>query len=388
MAVAPLLSSVGRSGWSQTVAVARLVRVSSAAARPAHRTASSTVITTSFGTTSDGRPARAFTLQNTAGMTAVLTDFGATLVSFEMPDRDGRLADVVLGFDDVRGYESDDNQYFGCVVGRVANRLAGASFELGGRRYRLAANNGPNSLHGGVCGFDKRLWQADPDGAARIAFRYRSADGEEGYPGVLQVCVTYSLHDDGRLVLDYEATSDAETLCNLTHHSYFNLAGHGAASVLEHELRIDGDRFTPADDTLVPDGSLQPVEHTALDFRIAKPIGRDIAAVIDGPALGYDHNYVLNDAVRDGRAPAAELHDPASGRTLAIATDQPGLQLYSGNYLSGQRGKGGSSYAQRSACCLEAQKFPAAPSHAHFPSIVLAPGQTYRQVTGHHFFVR
>lgn len=345
----------------------------------------SAVATAPFGTLEDGRKATSYTLRNRAGMTAVLTDLGATLVSFEMPDSSGEVADVVLGFDDASGYESKGNQYFGCIAGRVANRLEGARFELDGARYALDTNDGPNTLHGGNVGFGQRLWNAEVGEGAEVTFRYVSPAGEEGFPGTLSVAVSYSLSDEGELILQYEATTDAPTLCNLTSHSYFNLGGAGSGSIGDHELKILGEGVTVADDSMIPTGEIMKVSGTAFDFRRPKPIGRDLPELITTAALGYDHNYVLRGT---GVRLAAELHDPKSGRTLAIHTDQPGLQLYTGNHLYGQTGKGGVTYEERSACCLETQAYPAAPSHGHFPSIVLRPGETYTQTTRHRFYNR
>ena len=326
------------------------------------------VTTASFGRLQDGRHATSYTLRNRAGMSAVLTDFGATLVAFEMPDRNGQVADVVLGFDDVGGYEGAGNQYFGCIAGRVANRIAGAQFELDGATYSLPANDAPHTLHGGDLGFGRRLWSASIGEGAEVTFSYQSPAGEEGFPGTLSTSVTYSLADDGSLLLRYEAASDASTLCNLTHHSYFNLGGAGSGSIADHELTIAANGITAVDDTLIPTGVVQNVDGTAFDFRRPKRIGKDLPEVIASPTLGYDHNYVLDGSQR---RLAAELHDPVSGRTLTIQTDQPGIQFYTGNFLFGQVGKGAVPYELRSACCLETQAFPAAPSHAHFPSIEL-----------------
>jgi aldose 1-epimerase len=345
----------------------------------------SAVTTAPFGTLKGAGAATSYTLRNSAGMTAVLTDYGATLVSFEMPDADGNVADVVLGFDDVGGYAGEDNQYFGCIAGRVANRLANAEFELDGTTYQLPANNDPHTLHGGDVGFGRRIWDATIGDGAEVTFRYLSPAGEEGFPGTLTVDVTYLLSDDGSLILRYEATTDAPTICNLTHHSYFNLGGAGSGPVADHELMIAANGVTVTDDTMIPTGEVVNVAGTAFDFLKAKPIGTDLEEMIATAALGYDHNYVLKGGTR---APAAELHDPASGRTLAIYTDEPGLQFYTGNYLFSQKGKGGTAYELRSACCLETQAFPAAPSHAHFPSIVLRPGETYTQTTNHYFYNR
>ncbi|MFT7170419.1 MAG: aldose 1-epimerase [Paracoccaceae bacterium] len=383
---APGPHSGPQSGPYSRAGAAIALALASACASPMPTASTHAPVTTApFGTLKDGRQATAFTLRNSQGMVAVLTDFGATLVSLEMPDSEGRTADVVLGFDDVSGYESDRNQYFGCIAGRVANRLKDARFELDGELYELPANNDPHTLHGGDVGFNGRLWDASKGGGAEVTFRYESPSGEEGFPGALTTAVTYALSDDGVLTLTYEATTDAPTICNLTHHSYFNLGGHGSGPIADHELMILADGVTACDDTMIPTGEIMNVTGTAFDFRKAKPIGTDLEKVIATPALGYDHNFVLN--TKSGKA-CAELHDPRSGRTLQISTDQPGIQFYTGNFLFGQEGKDGQTYDIRSACCLETQAFPAAPSHSHFPSIVLRPGETYTQTTSHHFYNR
>ncbi|MEZ5962934.1 MAG: aldose epimerase family protein [Planctomycetota bacterium] len=342
----------------------------------------------SFGTTRAGEAARFLVLHNAHGLRAKLTDYGATLVEMWVPGRDGRLADVVLGFDDVSGYESDANQYFGCTAGRVCNRIAKGTFSLDGTTYKLAVNNGPNHLHGGGArALSRVMWQAEridgPRGEA-VRFAYRSPDGEEGYPGNLDIRVTYTLTADDELVVEYEATTDKATPVNLTNHAYWNLAGHGAATVLDHELWIDADRYTPTDATLIPTGAVDRVDRTPLDFRVAKPIGRDMAAVAKTAAGGYDHNFVLNGGADRFRI-AARLRELGSGRTLHILTDQPDLQFYSGNFLMGQIGKEGRIYDHRSACCLETQHAPDSVNHPEFPSTTLRPGETYRTKTVHRF---
>lgn len=349
-----------------------------------------------FGRTQDGTLAQAYRLTNSNGMEAVVTDFGATLVSLTAPDRDGRLADVVLGFDDVSGYEGPGNQYFGCTAGRVANRIALGRFELDGATYQLATNNAPNHLHGGARGFGQRLWReqgivADADSAA-VTFVLLSQHGEEGYPGTLTAHVTYELNDANELVVEYRAITDQATPVNLTHHSYFNLAGAGAPTVLDHTLMVAADQYTPTDATLIPTGELASVRDTPLDFRRARPIGERVAQLDDTPALGYDHNYAVRRApLAPERAavlaagPVCRLADPASGRVLEIFSDQVGLQVYCGNFLFGQSGKGGATYAHRSGVCLETQGFPNAINEPRFPSTVLRPGETYRQLTIHRF---
>jgi len=352
-----------------------------------------------FETTGRGSAAAALTLRNPAGSVIDLINYGATLTAWHVPDQDGHAVDVVLGFDSVAGYESDANQHFGCTVGRVANRTAGAQFTLEGRTYRLAANDGPNHLHGGL---DRRLdqviWQAEPferDRERGVVFVYTSPDGEEGYPGNLALKVTYTLADDHAVRIDYEATTDQPTPVNLTNHSYFNLAGAGSDTILDHELVIHADHYTPADDGLIPTGDIAPVAGTAVDFRRPHRIGARIDQLMATATRGYDHNMVLNQLAPAARvrepksggwqgqsaamalALAARVREPKSGRTLSVETTRPGLQFYSGNHLNGQRGKGGKSYKVRSGLCLEPQDFPNSVNEPRFPSIILRPGQQY-----------
>jgi len=334
-----------------------------------------------FGKTSDGTPVKMYTLKNARGMVARLMTRGATLVELLVPDKHGKLADVVLGFDDVAGYESDRNQYFGAIVGRVANRIAGGKFTLDGKQYVLACNDGPNHLHGGVKrSLDKVVWKAEevrtPHGPG-VRFTYVSPDGEEGYPGTLKVSVVYALNDKNELRIEYEATTDKPTPVNLSNHSYFNLSGQGAETVLDHELMIAADRYTPTDNTLIPTGEILPVAGTPLDFRQPRRIGERIDELLKTAAIGYDHNFVLNNQ-NGSLALAARLKDPKSGRVLSVYTTEPGIQFYSGNFLFGQKGKRGAVYRKRSALCLETQHYPDSVHHPNFPSIILRPGQTYR----------
>lgn len=343
------------------------------------------ITTRPFGSTAAGEPVQLFVLDNGHGMRAALTDFGATVTELWVPDASGELADVVLGFDDVAGYQSEANQYFGCSVGRVANRVALGQFQLGGASYQLATNNEPNHLHGGDEGFGQKIWQAEPMDTARgpaVEFRYTSADGEEGYPGTLDVLVRYILTYENELRVEYRATTDAPTPVNLTNHCYFNLAGQGAPTVLDHELQVFASRFTPVDDNLIPTGDLESVDQTGLDFREPVRIGARIAQYDDAATIGYDHNYVLDG---EDLKLAARLVDPSSGRSMDVLTTEPGLQFYSGNFLFGQAGKGEATYAHRSALCLEAQHFPDSPNQANFPSVILEPGEEYRQTTVHRF---
>ncbi len=344
------------------------------------------VRTAPFGTTKAGAPATLFTLENSRGLVARVTDFGATLVEMHVPDRAGAMVDVVLGFDQVAGYESDANQYFGCTTGRVANRIAKGRFSLDGKEYTLAVNNGPNHLHGGERGFGQRMFSAESLDGAAVRFRYDSPAGEEGYPGAVRVEVTYTLTDADELRIDYTATSDARTPLNLTNHAYWNLAGAGNGTILEHVLELDATRYTPADDTLIPTGEVVAVEGTPLDFTTPRRIGDRIAALEGTAALGYDHNFVVESGAGTVRR-AARLADPVSGRVLEIFTTEPGIQFYSGNFLNGATGKGGRAYAHRGALCLETQHFPDSVHHAAFPSTILEPGATYRQTTVHHFSV-
>jgi len=333
-----------------------------------------------FGATSEGIAVQAFTLKNSNGMVAKLITRGAALTELLVPDKRGKLANVVLGFDDVAGYESERNQFFGCTTGRVANRIAKGKFTLDGKSYSLVINNAPNHLHGGnKRGLDKVIWQAEelPKENA-VRFTYASPDGEEGYPGNLKLAVTYTLQQDNALRIDYEATCDRATPVNLTNHTYFNLAGAGADTVLDHMLMVNADKYTPVDATLIPTGEIAPVAGTPLDFSQPTRIGERIDKLIDTPTKGYDHNFVLR-RKDNGLSLAAQLSESTSGRVLSVYTTQPGVQVYTGNFLFGQKGKDGHVYKQRSAVCLETQHFPDSVNHPDFPSIILRPEQTYRQ---------
>ncbi len=349
-----------------------------------------------FGATASGAAVDIYTVTNAKGTKARIMTYGATLVSLEVADKAGKLDDVVLGFDSVAEYEKG-SPYFGCTVGRYANRIGDAKFSLDGMEYTLAKNDGENTLHGGKVGFDKVVWAAEivkrKKGGEALKFSYTSKDGEEGYPGTLKCSVTYSLTDANKLRIQYEATTDKKTVCNLTHHSYFNLSGAGNGDILKHELTILADKFTPVNDKLIPTGELKDLGSSPLDFRTATAIGARIGADDEQLKLGkgYDHNYVLR-APADARKPmrkAAYAHDPATGRTLEVATTEPGLQFYTGNFLDGKLvGKGGKVYPHRGAFCLEAQKFPDTPNKPEFPSATLEPGQTYKQTTVYAFGVK
>jgi aldose 1-epimerase len=344
-----------------------------------------------FGRTPAGEAVEAFTLTNAHGVTVRAATYGGTIVSLSVPDRDGRVADVVLGHDSLDEYISDSN-YFGAIIGRFANRIAKAQFTLDGTTYRLAANNGPNHLHGGRTGFDRVVWRPAPsctDRVARLALSYTSPDGAEGYPGTLDVRVTYALTDRNELEVDYLATTDQATPVNLTQHTCFNLTGDGAGDILGHLLRIDADLMTPVHESLIPTGGLTPVAGGPFDFRTLTGIGARIA--IDDEQLrrghGYDHNFVLNRHA-SGLVHAAQLVEPTSGRTLDVHTTEPGLQLYSGNAIgSGDSvagrviGKAGGTYGPRAGLCLETQHHPDSPNQPGFPSTILRPGEQYRSRT-------
>jgi aldose 1-epimerase len=340
-----------------------------------------------FGCTSAGTVVDLYTLRSDSGLEAAVMSYGAALVSLRVPDRNGVLADVALGFDEFASYLGQ-HPYFGCVIGRYANRIAGGKFVLNNRNYQLARNDGANHLHGGTVGFDKVVWEARPEicaGAPRLKLTYVSPAGEEGYPGRLTVEIVYTVTEDNELRLDYTAATDAETHVNLTNHAYFNLAGSG--TVLDHTLRLNADSFLPIDDQFIPTGEKRAAHGTAFDFLRARAIGSRMDA--DEPQLrrasGYDHCWVLN--TRDiGRAAAAELYDPNSGRTLTVWTTQPGIQLYTANF-SGEpiRGKAGQLYRKHAGVCLETQHFPDSPNQTGFPSTMLTPGRTYRQTTIYRF---
>ena len=338
----------------------------------------------------EGKEVDLFTLTNKNGMVVEITNFGATVVAIKVPDRNGKIADVALGFDSLSGYLPKEDPYMGAVVGRVGNRIAKASFSLEGHEYHLFANDGKNTLHGGKVGFDKRVWTVKNSGEDHVTFEYVSADGEEGFPGNLDAKVVYTLTAENSLRIDYAVTTDKPTVQNLTNHTYFNLAGEGSGDVLKQVLTIDADKFTPTDKEMIPTGEIRSVAGTPFDFRKPQAIGERINAkdeqLVNG--RGYDHNFVLSH--RAGKAGmavlAARAEDPASGRVLEVFTDQPGLQFYTGNFLDGSlKGKGGKPYEYRGAFCLETQHFPDAPHHANFPSIELKPGQTFRSTTIFHF---
>ncbi len=327
-----------------------------------------------------------YTLESETPIVARVTDHGASLVELEVPDRDGRLADVVLGFDSVDGYRSPQNPYLGATIGRVANRIAYGRFSIGDQVYRLAVNEPPHHLHGGAArSFDKVRWETIAASRGEVVFRYRSVDGEEGYPGELEATAIYRLHGPA-LTIIYEATVDRTSPVNLTNHSYFNLGGHASGDILEHELAIDADRTTAVDAELLPTGLEAPVDGTALDLRRARPLGAGVRELASEPTLGYDHNYVLRSSTSGVRDVAMLRHLP-SGRTMVLATDQPSLQCYSGNRLEDLEGKRGARYGPHGGLCLEPQYAPDSVNQPRFPSILLEPGRTYRHVSRYHFSV-
>jgi aldose 1-epimerase len=341
-----------------------------------------------FGKLADGREVASYTLVNSRGMKVSIISFGAAVTALCVPDRNGKLEDVVLGYDSLDGYVQD-NCYFGAIVGRYGNRIGKGRFKLDDKAYQLSINDGENHLHGGKTGFNKVLWQAkealDPDGPA-LALTVVSPDGDQGYPGTVKLTVTYTLTDKNELRIDYEGTTDRTTILNPTHHSYFNLTGSFTHTILDHLLTIDADFITPVDKGLIPTGKLMPVSGTPMDFRKPTAIGARIGDPFEQLAFGkgYDHNWVLN--LYDGKVRrVADLYDPASGRRMTVYTDQPGLQFYSGNFLDGKaRGKG-VEYGFRTGLCLEAQCFPDSPNQPSFPSATLRPGQVYRQTTIYQF---
>ncbi len=343
-----------------------------------------------FGKMSDGREVFSYRLENRRGASCEILNYGAIIRTLNMPDRAGRFQDIVLGFDTPAPYQTS-NPYFGAVVGRYGNRIANGRFTLNDREYVLETNNGMHHLHGGTVGYDKRFWEIEAaaceDGVA-VQARLESRDGEGGYPGHVTLRVLIQLTDENALRFDYRGTTDRPTILNPTHHSYFNLTGDLERTVLDHTLRIDADLFTPIDDGLIPTGELSPVDGTPFDFRKATTLG----SRIDSPsqqlafAGGYDHNFVLGGYEKGVVREVARVHDDQSGRTMTVSTDQPGMQLYSGNFLDGSLcGKEGVCYPFRSGLCLETQHYPDSPNHAHFPSVVLESGDIYRHETIYQF---
>jgi aldose 1-epimerase len=328
-----------------------------------------------------------YTLENESGMTVRVTNYGAIITSIIVPDRNGKRADVALGYDRVEDYiNAVDKPYFGAVVGRYGNRIAKGEFTLDGETYSLLQNNGENHLHGGAIGFDKVVWAVDEyvEGKS-LTLSYLAKDKEEGYPGNLELKIVYTLADDNSLVVDYHATTDKATPINVTQHTYFNLKGEGQGTILDHKLTLNAKTFTPVDESLIPTGEMPAVAGTPFDFTTAKAIGRDIdqqnEQLVFG--LGYDHNWILNKGGKEGELSlAAQVHEPSSGRVMEIYTTEPGIQFYCGNFLDGRlKGKSGKPYVHRGGFCLETQHFPDSPNQPNFPSTILKPGETYESKT-------
>jgi len=338
-----------------------------------------TVTKTSFGVMPDATKADLYTLVNHSGITMKVTTYGGRITSLLVPDKNGKSSDIVIGFDSLHGYLAN-NPFFGALIGRYGNRIAKGKFTLDGREYVLAKNDGPNHLHGGIKGYDKVVWEASDfktDSAVGLKLHYLSKDGEEGYPGNLDITVTYTLSDNNILTFDYSATTDKATPVNLTQHSYFNLAGSG--DVKSHELMIAASRYTVVDSTLIPTGELREVRGTPFDFTVAKPIGKDLFAA-GGKPVGYDHNFVLD--TRGIHDLAIRVVEPGSGRIMEVYTDQPGVQFYSGNFLDGTlTAKSGNLIKQYNGFCLETQHFPDSPNQPGFPSTILKPGEKYHTTT-------
>jgi aldose 1-epimerase len=336
-----------------------------------------------FGKTRDGVAVSVYTLTNKSGVTARITNYGGRVVSLMTPDRNGKMADVVLGFDSLDGYLQNPGPFFGALIGRYGNRIGHARFTLDGRVYQVDRNDGENSLHGGARGFDKRVWTPRELTDGGLELTYLSADGEEGYPGNLQATVTYRLTDANELRIDYAASTDKDTVVNLTNHSYFNLKGAGTGDILDHRVMLNADRFTPVDAGLIPTGELRAVAGTPFDFRSATAIGARIEANDEQIKIGkgYDHNWVLSRG-GGGLVLAARVEEPSTGRILEVRTTQPGVQFYTGNFLDGTiKGKGGKVYGRRSGFCLETQHFPDSPNKPAFPTTELKPGQKYQSIT-------
>ena len=358
---------------------------------PEARTGKASATRAPFGVLPSGDSVHVFTLTNARGIEVRAIDYGGIILSLRTPDQAGKFDDIVLGYDDLAGYLKS-TPYFGAIVGRYANRIAKGQFTLDGATYHLATNNGPNALHGGITGFDKVLWKAEPtqdSTGVGVAFTYTSRDGVEGYPGTLTVRVTYTLTDRDEFAIAYRATTDKATPLNLSQHTYFNLSGDGAGDVLGHLVTIDADRYTPVDTTLIPTGELASVAGTPFDFRkgVAIGLGIDAAHPQIKAGGGYDHNFVLN-RTNDSLVHAVRVVDPRSGRTLDVATTQPGVQFYTGNFLDGTlTGKHGHVYSRRNGFCLETQHFPDSPNHPEFPSTILRPGTEFHSRTVYTFGV-
>jgi len=340
-----------------------------------------------YNTTIDGKAVKLYTLKNKQGASVSISNYGGRVVSLLVPNKNNKLTDVVLGYDSIGAYRKKGEPFFGALIGRYGNRIAKGKFTLEGKEYQLQLNDGVNTLHGGTDGFFGKVWDAKQLDSTKLELTYVSKDGEAGYPGKLDVKVIYTLTEDNSLQIDYEATTDKTTIVNLTNHAYFNLNGEGDSTILDHELMIDANAYTPVDSTLIPTGKLQPVAGTAFDFNKAKLVGKQIGDNDEQLKFGkgYDHNFALTH--HDGKTPVAVVKSNKTGIVLSVITTEPGLQFYSGNFLTGadKDGKGAKSYPHRSAFCLETQHFPDAPNHPNFASTVLKPGETYKTSTTYKF---
>ncbi|PWS28787.1 galactose-1-epimerase [Pedobacter yonginense] len=340
-----------------------------------------------YESTIDGKAVKLYTLKNKQGSSVSISNYGGRIVSLLVPNRDNKLTDVVLGYDSLAAYRKKGEPFFGALIGRYGNRIGKGKFTLDGKTYNLQLNDGVNTLHGGSDGFFGKVWEAKQIDGHKLELNYVSMDGEAGYPGKLVVKVVYSLRDDNALQMDYTATTDKTTVVNLTNHAYFNLSGEGNKTILDHQLMIDANAYTLVDSTLIPTGKIQSVAGTAFDFNQVKAIGKSINEKDEQLKFGkgYDHNFVLNQ--HDAITPVATVTSPITGITLEVYTTEPGLQFYSGNFLTGvdHDGKGGKAYPHRSAFCLETQHFPDAPNHPNFASTVLKPGESYKTTTTYKF---
>ncbi len=344
------------------------------------------IIKSNFGKLPDGTTVKQYTLHGGRGALCKILNYGGIVSELHVPDKNGELADVVLGFDDLAGYLGPQ-PYFGAICGRFANRIAKGKFTLDDKEYSLAINNGPNALHGGLKGFDKVMWRATPGESKNgetLKLEYTSADGEEGYPGKLKMTVFYTFTPLNDLCIDYLAATDKATPVNLTNHSYFNLAGAGSGDVFGHELMLNAANFTPTEDTLIPTGEIKSVKGTPFDFTSPKTIGKDIGQLYAQPHRGYDHNFVLNNQNKEF-AVIARVTEPNSGRVMEVMTNEPGVQLYTANFLGDTVGKAGKTYRQYGAFCLETQHYPDSVNHPNFPSVILRPGVEYRTTTIYRF---
>lgn len=346
--------------------------------------------TTTFGQTDSGAQATLFTLKNKNGLIARITNYGAAITEMHVPDRHGKLGDVTLGFHSLEGYLRND-PFFGVIAGRYANRIAKGRFNLGGQSYALAVNNGPNHLHGGINGFNTKIWEATPISerdSETLRLTYTSPNNEEGYPGELKVRLDYTLSDTNELQMNYQATTDHPTPINLTNHAYWNLQGDGSGPINDHELTINAKLYTPVDEALIPTGEIHSVDNTPLDFRSSRLVGERIKEIGKAPS-GYDHNYVLDKSEIGALETAAILRHEETGRQMEVLTTEPGIQLYTANFLDGSiTGKTGKPYTYQTGLCLECQHFPDSPNQPHFPSTILHPGSTYSQTTVHRFSIR